>query len=164
MKSLTTLKLTSASSRAMRISRIARSRCSGDKRLSPRKSFRTFLSLSDNASNIGQSHGERSFSACKTKRIRTRRAGVTATIYGAGFTSECGKNCDGREREEGLPGESRSRAISHALVNRIYLINDQHGDRRVDKGVQNRVGDYGVVQRPRGETFKQQSDHDARAD
>src|SRR5215470_7413952 len=57
-----------------------------------------------------------------------------------------------------------SRAISHVLVNRIYLINDQHGDRRVDQGIQNRVGDYGVVQRPRGETFKQQSDHDARAD
>src|SRR5262249_11116482 len=81
MKSLTTLKLTSASSRAMRISRIARSRCSADRRLSPRKSLRTFLSLSDKASNIGQSHGERFYSGRKTERIRTCRLSVKATIY-----------------------------------------------------------------------------------
>src|SRR5437899_1075760 len=58
----------------------------------------------------------------------------------------------------------QSRAISHALIDRIYLTNDQHGDRRVDQGIQNRVDDYGVVQRLRGETFKQQSDQNSRAD
>src|SRR5262245_56610436 len=125
MKSLTTLKLTSASSRAMRISRIARSRCSGDKRLSPRRSFRTFLSLSDNASNIGQSHGEQSFRACKTKRIRARCASVKATLSGEGFANEWDKKREGENREGNPPGELQSRAISNALIDRIYLINDQ---------------------------------------
>src|SRR5262249_43194630 len=74
------------------------------------------------------------------------------------------KTAIGEKEKKIRRARAGSRAISHALVNRIYLINDQHCDRRVDQGIQKRVGDYGVVQRPRGETFKQQSDHNARAD
>src|SRR5262245_52276222 len=117
MNSLTTLKLTSASSRAMRISRIARSRCSGDKRLSPRKSFRTFLSLSDNASNIGQSHGSDLLAHAKRRGYgRAERVSRRQSLSPASQVNEVKTAACGKERKI-----CRAR-VGHARFHMLWLI------------------------------------------
>ena len=70
------------------------------------------------------------------------------------FANERGKKREGEDREKSAWRVSVTRNFKCFDLS-IYLINDQDGDRRVDHGVQNRVGDYGVVQRFRRKTFKQ---------